>query len=157
MSTDPSMSEQSGQSEQSGTQNQSTTMERMETKKYKIPILLDRETDLTKTNPRMWWEQISEYIDLTYNKNLEDLMNHGSEGMDAHTIYHLKGDVIWALGPEAKHEIMRGQWGRELKDVKIQEILKLFKKTFISTRNEFHSRAQFFNVKLKDGETLDDY
>ena len=26
--------------------------------------------------------------------------------MDAHTIYHLKNDVIWALGPKAKHEIM---------------------------------------------------
>ena len=151
------MSEQSGQSEQSGTQNQSTTMDRMEKNKYKIPILSDRETDVTKTNPRMRWEQISEYIDLTYHKNLEDLMNHGTEGMDAHTIYHLKGDVIWALGPKPKHEIMRGQWGRELKCVKIQELLKLFKKTFMPARNAFHSRAQFFNVKQEDGETLDDY
>ena len=121
MSTDPNMSEQSGQSEQSGTQDQSTTMERKEKNKYKIPFLSDRERDLTKTNPRMWWEQISEHIDLKYHKNLEDLMNHGSKGMDAHTIYHLKGDVIWDLGPKAKHEIMRGQWGRELKDGNIQE------------------------------------
>ena len=157
MSTDPNMSEQLGQSEQSGTQNQSTTMERMEKNKYKIIILSVRETDLTKTNPRMWWEQISEYIDLTYHKNLEELMNHGTEGMDAHTIYHLKGDVIWALGQKAKHEIMRGQWGRELKDVIIQEILKLLKKTFMPARNVFHSRAQFFNVKQEDGETLNDY
>ena len=35
--------------------------------------------------------------------------------MDPHTAYHIKGDVIWALGPKAKHEIMRGQWGREQK------------------------------------------
>ena len=55
MSTDPNISEQSGQSEQSGTQNQSTTMEKMEENKYKIPILSDRESDSTKTNPRMWW------------------------------------------------------------------------------------------------------
>ena len=89
------MSEQSGQSEQSGTQNQLTTMERMEKNKYKIPILSDLETNLTKTNPRMWWEQVSEYIDLTDHKNLEDLMNHGTECMDAHTIYHLKGDASW--------------------------------------------------------------
>ena len=143
------MSEQSGQSEQSGTQNQSTTMERMKKNKYKIPILSDRKTDLTQPNPRMWWEQISEYIDLTYHKNLEHLMNHGTEGMNAHTIYHLKGDVIWALGPKAKHEIMRGQWGRELKDVNIQELLKVFKKTFMPARNVFHIRAQFFNVNRK--------
>ena len=65
MNTDPeqsclNMSEQSGQTEQSGTQNQSTAMERMEKNNYKIPILSDRETDLTKTNPRMWREQITE-------------------------------------------------------------------------------------------------
>ena len=84
-------------------------------------------------------------------------MNHGTEGMDDHKIYHLKGDVIWAMDPKAKHEIMRGQWGRELKDVNIQELLKLFKKTFMPAQNVFDSRAQFFNVKQEDGETLDDY
>ena len=76
---------------------------------YKNPNSSDRETDLTEINPRMWWEQISENIDLTYHKNLEDLMDHGIEGMDAHTIYHIKGNVIWALRPKAKHELMRGQ------------------------------------------------
>ena len=52
---------------------------------------------------------------------------------------------------------MRGQWGRELKDVNIQELLKLFKKTFMPARYVFHSRAQFSNVKQEDGETLGDY
>ena len=61
----------------------------------------------------MWWEQILEHIDLTYHKNLEDLMDQGIEALDAHTTYHIKSDVIWALGPKAKHKIMRGQWGRE--------------------------------------------
>ena len=60
----------------------------------------------------MWWEQLSEYIDLTYHKHLEDLMDHGIEGMDAHTIYHIKGDVVWAMGPKAKHEIMRSMGQR---------------------------------------------
>ena len=70
----------------------------------------DRETDLSKTNPRMWWGQISEYIHLTYNRNLDDIMEQGADQMDQHTAFHIKGDVIWALGPTAKHEIMRGQW-----------------------------------------------
>ena len=68
-----------------------------------------------------------------------------------------QGCIIWALGPKAKHEIMRGQWGRELKDIPLQELLKLFKKTFLPTRNLFHSRAQFFNIKQEDNETLDEY
>ena len=52
---------------------------------------------------------------------------------------------------------MRGQWGRELKDVGLQALLNFFKKTFIPARNVFHSRAQFFNIKQDDNETLDEY
>ena len=77
--------------------------------------------------------------------------------MDPHTVYHINGDVIWALGPNAKHEIMRGQWGRELKDVRLPELMTLIKKTFLPARNVFHSRAQFFNMKQDDNETLDEY
>ena len=133
------------------------TADRMEKNKYKIPILSDRETDLTKINPRMWWEQISECIHLTYNRNLDEMMDLGTDQMDPHTVYHIKGDVIWALGLKAKHEIMKGQWGRELKDVDLSELLKLFKKTFIPVRNVFHSRAQFFNIKQEGNETFDEY
>ena len=124
MNTDPNMSEQSGQTEQSGSEKQSTTVEKNEKKNnYKTPIQSDRETDLTKTNPRMWWEQISEYIDLTYHRNIEDMTDHGIEGMDAHTSYNKKGDVIWDLSPKAKHEIMRSQWSRQLKNVNLPELL----------------------------------
>ena len=34
-------------------------------------------------------------------------MDQGTETMDAHTAYHIKG-------PKAKHEMMRGKWGKEL-------------------------------------------
>ena len=33
----------------------------------------------------------------------------GTDSLDAKLPHHIKGDVIWALGPKAKHEIMRGQ------------------------------------------------
>ena len=154
---DPNTSERSGQQAANQTIMNQTTADRLEKNKYKIPILSDRETDLTKINPRMWREQISEYIHLTYNRNLEELMDQGVDQMDPHTVYHIKGDVIWALGPKAKHEIMRGQWGKELKDIDLPEMLKLFKKTFIPARNVFHSRAQFFNIQQDENETLDEY
>ena len=46
--------------------NETTVVDTMERNKYKKPILSVRETDLTKAISRMWWEQISDYIDLTY-------------------------------------------------------------------------------------------
>ena len=105
----------------------------------------------------MWWEQISEYIHLTYNRNLEEITEESVRTMDPHTVYHRKSDVIWALGPKAKHEIMRRQWGREIKNLNLPELLTLFKKTFLPVRNVFHSIAQFFNTKQEDNETLDEY
>ena len=84
-------------------------------------------------------------------------MDQGIERMDPHTVYQIKGDVHWALGPKAKHEIMRGQWGKELKDIDLPELLKLLKKTFIPARNVFHIRAQFFNIQQEENETLDEY
>ena len=129
------------------TNNTQTTSERAERSKYKILILSDRETDLTKINTKMWWEQISEYIHLTYNRNLDEIIDEGIEYMNPHTVYHIKGDVIWALGAKAKHEIKRGQWGRELKDVTLPDLLTLFKKIFLPVKNVFHSGAQFFKMK----------
>ena len=137
--SDPNTSVQPAQPAVNQTIMNQTTSDRMEKNKCKIPILSDRETDLTIINPRMWWEQTSEYIHLKYKRNLDEMMDQGTDQMDPHTVYHIKGGVIWALGPKAKHEIMRGQWGRELKDVDLSELLKLFKKTFI--------REMFFTVE----------
>ena len=84
-------------------------------------------------------------------------MDQSINQKDLHTLYHIKGDVIWALGPNAKHEIMRSQWGRVLKDFDLPELLKLFLTTFIPARNVFNSRAQFFIIKQEDNETLVEY
>ena len=74
----------------------------------------------------MWWEQILEYIDLTYQKNLDELMYLGADSLDEQITHPIKGDVIWALGPKAKHQIVRAHWGEELKDISLQELPKLF-------------------------------
>ena len=136
--------------------NNQTTTEWTERSKYKIPILSDRETDLTRINPKMWWERISEYTHLTYNRNLDEIIDQGTEYMDPHTVYHIKGDVIRPLGTKAKNEGMGGQWDRELKDVNLPDLLMLFKK-MMPARNVFHSRAQFFNMKQDENETKDEY
>ena len=107
-------------------------VERMEKNKYKTPILSDTETDMTTINPRMRWEQITEYIDLTYQKNLKELMGQGTDSVDAQISHHIKGYVIWALGPKAKYETIRGQWGRELRDISLQDLLKNVQEDFSS-------------------------
>ena len=129
--------------------NNQTTSKRAEKSKYKIPILSDRETDLTKTNPKMWWEQTSEYILLTYKRNLDEINDEGVEYMDPHTVYHIKGDVIWALGPKAKHENMRGQWGREIKDVRLPELLTLLKKNISPGKKRVPQQGPIFQYEAR--------
>ena len=55
------------------TQNTTQNAKRYEKSKYKIPIFTDRNTELNKTDPKMWWEQIQQYIELTYETELEDV------------------------------------------------------------------------------------
>ena len=137
------------------TQN-ATNVERFEKSKYKIPIFTDRTTDLDKTDPKMWWEQIQQYIELTYERELEQTTSGESEN-DVQIQSKIKADLSWSLGPKAKFEIMRGQWGREFKDLTLEETITLFKKIFIPARNTFHSRGQFFNAKQEQNETMDEY
>ena len=74
-----------------------------------------------------------------------------------HKLPHIKGDVIWALDQKTKLDIMIGQWRQKLQDISLQELLKLFKKTFLPTRNVFHRRAQFFKIGQEGNETQDEY
>ena len=136
---------------QSETQNTIQNAERYEKSKYKIPIFTDRNTEMNKIDPKMWWEQIQQYIELTYETNLEEVP-------ESETLQNkIKADLSWSLGPKAKYEIMRGQWGREFKDLSLNETISLFKKIFIPARNTFHSRGQFFNAKQEPNETMDEY
>ena len=78
--TDPNPTEGEPNTSEQSTRmtNNQTTSERAERSKYKIPILSDRDTHLTKTNPKIWWEQISEYIHLTYNRNHDEIIDEGN-------------------------------------------------------------------------------
>ena len=136
--------------------NQATIVERMERNIYKIRILSDRKTDLTKTNPRMWREEISENIDLTYQKNLEELIELGTNSLDAQITHHNKGDVIWALGPNAKHEIIRGKWDKKTEGHQPTRIFKIVQEDILTHEKCIPRQRQILKIK-QDNETLDEY
>ena len=64
----------------------------------------------------MWWEQIQEYIKLTYQTDIEKLSQPQDDSDKIRNLREkIKMDINWPLGPEAKHELMRRQWGMELR------------------------------------------
>ena len=74
---------------------------------------------------------------LSIPKTLDELMDLGTDSLNAPTTHQIKGDVIAALGPKWKHERMRGPCGKELKDISLQQLLKLFKRTFLPPKTYF--------------------
>ena len=45
----------------------------------------------------------------------------------------MKIDTVWAPGPKAKHEIGRGQRGKELHDIPVDQLLEVLEKMLVST------------------------
>ena len=77
-----------------------TTVKRNERNKDKIPILSYRGTDLSKKNPKMWWVQISKYIDLTYQKKKELI----KLGVDTMAHIQLTTSNVMSFGPWAQKQ-----------------------------------------------------
>ena len=61
------------------------------------------------------------------------------------------------IGPKSETRDYEVPMGKRPQRHQLTSIAETVKKTFLPTRNVFHSRAQFFNIKREDGETLDEY
>ena len=86
-----------------------------ERSKYNIPILSDRETDLTKINPKMCWEQILECIHLPFNRNLDEIIDQGTEYMDPHSVYHEKRRCHLGTWPKSQTRNQEKPMGSRIK------------------------------------------
>ena len=81
---------------------------------------------MTEINPRTWWEQISEYIHLTYNRNLDETMDQGTDQMDPHTVSH-KGRCYLGTrsqGQTRNHERLIGQRAERGRLIRTFEIIQ---------------------------------
>ena len=76
-------------------------------------------------------------------------MDQGIEFLDAHTMFYIKGYGIWALGSKAKHETMRGQWGRELKDVKPARVFEIIQKNIPTKKKCIPQQSSIFQSKRR--------
>ena len=62
---------------------------------------------LTKIIPKLWWEQISEYIHLKYNRNLDEIVEEGTRiHGSTHRIPHKGGCHLgnWPKSETRNHE-----------------------------------------------------
>ena len=101
--------------------------------------ILDIETDLTEANPTMWWEQIQEYIFITYIVDFEKVFaphRRQNRKNQKNTRSNIKGSLF---GVKANHKIVRGQWGKEMKDITVAHLIK---PTKLSFPPETSSRAE---------------
>ena len=80
-------------------------------------------------------------------------MNLGTDSLDAPTSHHITGDNIWALElRNNERPIVKGIERHQFAGT--GNVIQIGVPT---TRNVLHSRAQFFNIKQEESETLDEY
>ena len=90
-------------------------------------------------------------------KMSESKQSHSTQKTKAPNVHSTaKTDTVWTLGLKAKHEIRKHQWGRELKDVTLEQLIIFLKIIFVSTKYAFHSGDQIIIKMQQNNETIDE-
>ena len=56
----------------------------------------------------------------------------------------IERDFLRALGPEATHQITRSEWRTELDKIKVDKLLNLYSRCYLSKRSKYNLRGDFF-------------
>ena len=66
-------------------------------------------------------------------------------------------DFLWALGPEATHQMTRSEYQTEPDKIKIDKLLKKYNRYYLLKKYKNNSRGNFFWAKQADMETPEDH
>ena len=91
-------------------------------------------------------------IDLSILTNSKEILPQYRDQLEA----DIKDILIWAIGQNAITEMAKTVREREPSSLPLHKLSTLFRLHFTPERNIHHSRADFFDLKLEDGETAAD-
>ena len=69
----------------------------------------------------------------------------------------IQEDFIWGVGPEALYQITRAEYKTDPDSIKIKDLIRLFLEYYLSKRNTYHNRGDFFWAKQTEEETPEDF
>ena len=130
------------------------TNERTCTQKLTFPTLEKQDY----ANANMWWRKFVQYIKMTKDLDLSKMTN-SKEILPQYRDQletEIKDIFLWAIGQNVITEMTKTVREREPSSLPLYKLYTLFGLHFTPERNVQHSRADFFDLKRKDGESAAD-
>ena len=125
-----------------------------------VPNLETKATDGNPVfTPRQWLERFRQFckrehkIDITpllKGENITDANWNGKEQA-------VQEDFIWGVGPEALYQITRAEYKTEPDSIKVKDLIRVFPEFYMSKRNTYHNRGNFFWAKQTEDETPEEF
>ena len=135
-------------------ETRSRFVERGSKQKLTIPALEKRDS----TGARLWWRRFIQYIKMVHDIDLSEM----TTDVEVKPEYRdrldeeIKDVFIWALGEVAMKEMTRTVRERDPNSLPFYRLYSLFRIHFTPERNKYHSRADFFELQRKSGESTAD-
>ena len=107
---------------------------------------------------KLWWRRFTQYVKMTQKTDLntmttdKEILEEYREELEI----KIKDIFIWALGEEAVTEMTKTVRDNDPNKMNINQLYIQFHLHFISERNKFYSRADFFGITREPNETAED-
>ena len=125
-----------------------------------VPNLEAKATDGNPVfTPRQWLERFRQFckrehkIDIAPLLKREDVTDTGWTEKDQIT----QEDFLWGVGPEALYQITMAEYKTEPDSIKVKDLIRLFTEFYMSKRNTYHDRGDFFWAKQTEEETPEEF
>ena len=128
--------------------------------KIQLPYLEDTGLDGKKLyTPKEWTERLRHYIKRIYNIDIKPILTDDTvpTGETWNTKEpEIRQDFIWGAGPSAIEIITKGEFNTDPDTITTDKLIQLFKEYYITKRNTYHSRGDFFWAK-QENETPEEH
>ena len=109
--------------------------------------------------PKQWLEKFRQYTKRKHKMDIAEIIR-GAEitqtdwsGKEA----EVQEDFIWGIGPEELYQMTRAEYKTEPDKIAVKDLIRLFNEYFLSKRNTYHYRGDFFWTRQTEPETPEDF
>ena len=109
--------------------------------------------------PKQWLERFRQYakrkhkMDITEMIRGAEMAQTGWSGKET----EIQEEFIWGIGPEALYQMTRAEYKTEPDKIAVKDLIRLFNQYFLTKRNTYHNRGEFFWTRQIESETPEDF
>ena len=129
--------------------------------KIQLPYQEDTGLDGKKIyTPIEWTKRFRQYMKRIYKIDIKPILTDDTvptgDPWDSKEV-EIRQDFIWGAGPSAIEIITKREFNTDPDTIKTDKLIQLFREYYMSKRNTYHSRGDFFWAKQEDNETSEEH